>query len=106
MDVPVNAPTGPSGGRGRGRGRGRDGSSQPSTRLAQNIQSYLGSDGSKPQFNKTTLKIFGLKNSKAASNADGGVRSLLEFLERKASREKTITLGKVCRPAFILIDTR
>nr|4WPM_A Chain A, mRNA export protein [Thermochaetoides thermophila DSM 1495]4WPM_B Chain B, mRNA export protein [Thermochaetoides thermophila DSM 1495] len=49
-------------------------------------------DPMKTQPNKTVIKILGLKNSKAASNPDGGLRSLLDFLERK-SKEK-ITLGR------------
>lgn len=76
-----------------------------SGRLAQNLRNYVSdSDGtgrtSKAQFNKTTLKIRGLKDSKAANNPDGGLRSLLDFLERKASRERPITLGKVRRRRF------
>lgn len=45
--------------------------------------------------NKVTIRIRGLKDSKAATNSDGGLRSLLEFLERKASKNRQITLGKV-----------
>jgi len=44
--------------------------------------------------NKVTLRIHGLKDSKAASNPDGGLRSLLDFLERKSSKERPITLGR------------
>ncbi|KAH6660007.1 hypothetical protein BKA67DRAFT_546481 [Truncatella angustata] len=43
-----------------------------------------------------TLRIGGLKNSKAASNDDGGLRDLIIFLERKAS-----TVGKTNRPVHI-----
>jgi len=39
-----------------------------------------------------TLKVEGLKSSKAASNEGGGLRELLTFLERKAT-----TVGKVTR---------
>ncbi|KXX79744.1 mRNA export factor MEX67 [Madurella mycetomatis] len=96
---PANAPTGPSGNRGRGRGRGHGRGAardvQTFTRLAQNINYHLDSqDSKKPQFDKTTMKILGLKGSKAAGNPDGGLRSLLDFLERKASRDKRITLGR------------
>ena len=47
------------------------------------------------------IKIYGLKESKAASNAGGGVKDLLDFLERKAtapnapSRE-AVRIRKVC----------
>ena len=104
MDGPANGrnagkpPTGPSG---RGRGGARGGrATRSSTRLAQHIRDHpLESagrgNGPKSQYNKTTLKILGLKNSKAASNSDGGLRSLLDFLERKSSKEKPITLGRV-----------
>lgn len=54
----------------------------------------------KPQLNKVSIKILGLKDSKAASNPDGGLRSLLDFLERKASKERPITLGRVRPPPF------
>jgi nuclear RNA export factor len=41
-----------------------------------------------------TLQITGLKSSKAAANPDGGLESLLSFLERKASG--TVKIKKVC----------
>ena len=49
----------------------------------------------------TTLQIDGLKSSKAASNPDGGLESLLAFLERKASgldaaSNRTVKIKKVC----------
>jgi hypothetical protein len=85
-----------SGSSGRGARAGRGG--RATSRMAQNIRNYatelaVGSNGAKTQPNKTVIKILGLKNSKAASNPDGGLRSLLDFLERK-SKEK-ITLGRV-----------
>ncbi|KAK4148512.1 hypothetical protein C8A00DRAFT_19671 [Chaetomidium leptoderma] len=98
-----NPPTGPAahstrGNRGARGGRG-GGPARSSSRLAQNVRNYVADqDGtaasSKPQFNKVTLKIHGLKESKAASNPDGGLRSLLGFLERKSSKERPITLGR------------
>ncbi|KAL2132289.1 hypothetical protein VTI74DRAFT_3976 [Chaetomium olivicolor] len=95
----TNPPTGPSAPSVRGRtGRGGRGA-RASSRLAQTVRNYVtDQDGtsrsSKSHFNKTTLKVHGLKDSKAASNPDGGLRSLLDFLERKASKEKPITLGR------------
>ena len=45
----------------------------------------------------TTLQIDGLSSSKAASNRDGGVESLLAFLERKASGpNRNVKIKKVC----------
>jgi len=45
----------------------------------------------------TTLQIDGLGSSKAASNRDGGVESLLAFLERKASGpNRNVKIKKVC----------
>jgi nuclear RNA export factor len=47
------------------------------------------------------LRIRGLRDSKAASNPDGGVKDLLNFLERKASsldteNRKGVRIQKVC----------
>lgn len=51
-------------------------------------------------FGGTTLQIEGLSSSKAASNPDGGMESLLGFLERKASERKAdgseVKIKKVC----------
>ncbi|KAK0729390.1 hypothetical protein B0T21DRAFT_291827 [Apiosordaria backusii] len=88
-----NPPTGPSGRGNRGRGASRG--SRTSSRLAQNLKSYVeGAAGHGSRYAKTTLKILGIKNSKAASNPDGGVKSLLEFIERKADKDKKIILGR------------
>jgi nuclear RNA export factor len=51
----------------------------------------------------TTLKVDGLSMSKAAGNADGGLESLLGFLERKAkghdpNSNRVIKIKKVCLP--------
>jgi nuclear RNA export factor len=65
----------------------------------QNVKNYVGSRGSiatnKAHFNRATLKIHGFRESKAAQNEDGGKRSLIDFLERKASKDKKVTIGKV-----------
>lgn len=58
----------------------------------------------KPRNSTTTplsiLRVHGLKDSKAASNKDGGLSDLLSFLERKASalttRKRRIKIKKVC----------
>lgn len=47
------------------------------------------------------LMVVGLKQSKAASNRDGGVKDLLAFLERKATGPETpatdaVRIRKVC----------
>jgi nuclear RNA export factor len=49
----------------------------------------------------SSLRIDGLSSSKAASNPDGGLESLLGFLERKASgldakSNRTVKIKKVC----------
>lgn len=108
-----NPPTGPSahsargsrgarGGRGRG---GRGGPTRASSRLAQNVRNYVSEqDGTTRNTKgqpKVSIKIFGLQESKAANNPDGGLRSLLDFLERKASKERPITLGRVRSPLAI-----
>jgi hypothetical protein len=51
----------------------------------------------------STLKVAGLKLSKAAGNADGGLESLLAFLERKAKAHdknpnREVKITKVCLP--------
>ncbi len=48
-----------------------------------------------------SLRVNGLKESKAASNPDGGLKDLLSFLERKAigqdvESHKTVRIKKVC----------
>ncbi len=73
-------------------------------KLGQTVRNYVSEhDGTarktKGRLNKVTLKIHGLKDSKAAGTKDGGLRSLLEFLERKASKDRAIILGRV-RPAL------
>jgi len=86
-----------------------------STRTAQNVALYgesrLAATGgrggrggrvainpSKARFAHTSiLKIHGLKESKASTNNDGGLRSLLTFIERKASKgDHQVTIQKVC----------
>lgn len=44
------------------------------------------------------IKIYGLKQSKAVSNADGGVKDLIVFLERKATERSSgpIKIKQVC----------
>jgi nuclear RNA export factor len=49
----------------------------------------------------TTLQVDGLKSSKAVSNPDGGLESLLGFLERKAAgldsaSNRAVRIKKVC----------
>ncbi len=98
-DVSMDAPAaGGASARGRGgRGQSSRASSQQSSRVARNVKNYLESGakpGSKAHFNRITLKVHGLKDSKAAGNADGGRRSLLDFLARKANKDKKIVIGK------------
>lgn len=92
-----------SGGRGRGSKDARGGrgavNSRTASRVVQNLQNYVsGGPVGKTQSNMATLKIHGMSNSKATGNRDGGLRSLLTFLERKASKDKAVTIGKVYFP--------
>ncbi|KAH7635120.1 hypothetical protein B0T09DRAFT_18058 [Sordaria sp. MPI-SDFR-AT-0083] len=106
-DVSMDTPAGgsgrggsASGGRGRGSKDARGGrgavNSRTSSRVVQNLQNYVsgGPVGKTQSKNMATLKIHGMSNSKATGNPDGGLRSLLTFLERKASKDKPITIGK------------
>ena len=92
------------------RGTTRSSGPKANTRLQQNLARQLGGDTSqvpnapsaaKLAANNTTLKVLGVKSSKAATNPDGGEKRLLEFLERKASTLKGpsrrhVTIKKVC----------
>jgi nuclear RNA export factor len=54
-----------------------------------------------PQTPPVSLRVRGLKESKAASNHDGGLKDLLSFLERKANGQdveshKMVRIKKVC----------
>lgn len=118
MDIPTGSKPSKSGGginksSNPSARRGNTRSSAPqktNTRLHQNIAKHLGGDTShipnapsaaKIAANNTTLIVTGLKSSKASSNADGGVKSLLQFLERKATQLKgsgrPVTIKKVCQ---------
>lgn len=102
--------------RGRGRPSGRG--PQPSrgaAKVAQIVMKQLGSGNpsdlsarvSRPTRSRgghieglTWLRVRGLKQSKAASNPDGGLSDLLSFMERKASsfstgRRRHLTIRKV-----------
>ncbi|KAM0819513.1 hypothetical protein AB5N19_05329 [Seiridium cardinale] len=75
------------------------GSGNMSTRIAAGIDtSTRHTRSSRPinAANTMTLKIGGLKDSKAASNEGGGLRELIIFLERKAS-----VVGKLGRPVRV-----
>lgn len=66
------------------------------SRLQQNLDRHLGDTSQIPRaptapraaVSNTTLIVRGLKSSKAATNADGGVKSLVEFVEKKATQVK------------------
>ena len=73
--------------------------SRTTSRVVRNLQDYVsGGPVGKTQSNMATLKIHGMSNSKATTNPDGGLRSLLTFLERKASNHEAVTIGKVYFP--------
>lgn len=79
------------------RGNTRSSGPRSSSRLQQNLDRHLGGDisqiprgpaGPRAPVSNTTLKIGGVKSSKAASNTDGGVKSLVDFVEKKATHIK------------------
>lgn len=93
------------------RGNNRSsGAPKSNTRLQQNLAKHLDADptslkkapnAAKLAANNTTLIVVGLKSSKAVANPDGGIKSLLQFLERKATQLKgagrPVTIKKVCQ---------
>lgn len=96
----------------RGASRSSNGPTRASTRLQQNINRHLGGDISQipkaPQAAvNTTIKILGLKASKATSNTDGGIKNLIEFLEKKATNVKNTggnaggSSGRRVRPVVV-----
>jgi nuclear RNA export factor len=76
------------------------------SRISHGASSEHGVAGTKVgrrQFDRSLaqLRVRGLRESKAASNPDGGVKDLLSFLERKASSldtkiHKEVRIQKVC----------
>ncbi|CAN8099549.1 unnamed protein product [Discula destructiva] len=79
------------------RGNTRSNGPRSGSRLQQNLDRHLGGDtsqiprgpaGPRAAVSNTTLKVEGLKSSKAATNADGGLKSLVDFLEKKATHVK------------------
>jgi nuclear RNA export factor len=76
------------------------------SRVSQSTFSERGGPGRKDwrrdlQTPLTSLRVRGLKESKAASNLDGGLKDLLSFLERKANGQdveshRGVRIKKVC----------
>ena len=70
---------------------------QRTTRLFGN---QVGKDRDAPPKGLIQLVVRGFKDSKAASNPDGGIKDLLAFLERKASADvsarEAVKIKKVC----------
>jgi nuclear RNA export factor len=91
---------------GRGRASAPRGNSLGMQKAQQAILRGLGAKqanvlDSRNNTGGTTLQVDGLKSSKAASNTDGGLESLLGFLERKAAgldsgSNRTVRIKKVC----------
>lgn len=96
------------------RGNSRSTGPKSNSRLQQNLDRHLGDTSQIPRaptapraaVSTITLIVGGLKSSKAATNADGGVKSLVEFVEKKATHIKrkdasaTGTRGSV-RPVLV-----
>ncbi|KAK1757510.1 hypothetical protein QBC47DRAFT_459013 [Echria macrotheca] len=90
MDSPAaGATNGAERGGSRGRGRASRASARGSTRVSTRLAQL---DRANP--NRVTLKVLGLRESKAAGNPDKGRRALIEFLEKKASKSKRIIIGR------------
>ncbi|ROT40062.1 mRNA export factor mex67 [Sodiomyces alkalinus F11] len=92
---------------GTGRPQRQGATTRSTTKIQQVISRHLSGEGTdmvskrKPQGGPLVwLEVKGLKESKAASNPDGGLRDLLAFLERKAtgvaSRIRPVVVKKVC----------
>jgi nuclear RNA export factor len=69
-------------------------------RLARQLSKHIGRERDAAPKGLTQLVVRGFKDSKAASNPDGGIKDLLAFLERKASADmsarETVKIKKVC----------
>lgn len=69
-------------------------------RTARLLGNHAGKDKDAAPKGLTQLVVRGFKDSKAASNPDGGIKDLLAFLERKASADvsarETVKIKKVC----------
>lgn len=78
------------------RGNPRSSGAKSNSRLQQNLDRHLGDTSQIPRAStapraavvNTTLTVGGLKSSRAATNADGGIKSLVEFVEKKATHIK------------------
>ncbi|EHL03636.1 putative mRNA export factor MEX67 [Glarea lozoyensis 74030] len=108
----------PSRGQGNGRGRGGQGRAASQKLLQAQAAIVRGLNAKLPQANvlesritstDSALQIDGLSSSKAASNPDGGVESLLAFLERKASahdpKSKPVKIKKSLKKGGSVIIT-
>lgn len=75
-------------------------SSRQGHRPARTLGKLVGKDRDMVSKGLIQLIVRGFKDSKAASNPDGGIKDLLAFLERKASADisarETVKIKKVC----------
>jgi nuclear RNA export factor len=110
---------GPDRGRGGKRGRGRGGQPQPRDGIRSNLnqdrikkamegggastQATFRQSGNKPPLEE--ISITGWKSSKAATNADGGVRSTVDWLEKKLTSNKPgrKNIIKVCATSALAV---
>lgn len=112
---------GRGGGRGGNRGRGGRNSitPQPNTQQLERAMENGGNGQAEVRVNDYSreLRVTGWHNSKASSNPDGGLQSLTDFLNKKASASgQRFKLSKVCpsspcgqsnlRSDFDLLDAR
>lgn len=102
----LESPSSRSQSTGRGKGASARGGNLTTQKAQQAILRGLGAKqanvlDSRITQGGTTLQVDGLKDSKAASNSDGGLESLLGFLERKAAgldsrSNRAVKIKKVC----------
>ncbi|KAG5981459.1 hypothetical protein E4U55_002906 [Claviceps digitariae] len=71
-----------------------------SSGLASRASASITGRATRARGNLSFLRVHGLKQSKAASNQDGGLSDLLAFLERKATSFRSST-NKQARPVMI-----
>lgn len=92
------------GGRDAGRDSGREGKGLTSAKAQNAVLRGMGQASV-----LHTIRVSGLSESKASSNQDGGLDSLVTFLERKATgldskSNRAVRIKKVCIAVVCLLD--
>ena len=83
----------------------RDGSSNGPKTASQKVRLHDRGTDRELRDGLDKISVHGLKQSKAASNKDGGISDLMAFLERKATTPdeltKSVKIKKVCLTSLI-----